>query len=92
MISQVMSGDRTHRTIEDIDETVLNALQMKAIASGDPLIIERATIEAELQMLGMQLQSYNDTQFRDKARIQYLIGAINVNHPANIHRATAHVS
>ena len=36
MISQVMSGDRTHRTIEDIDETVLNAAQMKAIASGDP--------------------------------------------------------
>lgn len=89
MISQVMSGDRTHRTIEDIDETVLNALQMKAIASGDPLIIERATIEAELQMLGMQLQSYNDTQFRDKARIQYLIGAINVNHPANIQHIEA---
>jgi precorrin-6B methylase 1 len=41
MISQVMSGDRTHRTIEDIDETVLNAAQMKAIASGDPLIMER---------------------------------------------------
>ena len=52
MISQVMSGDhRTHRTIEDIDKTVLNALQMKAIASGDPWIIERTTIEAALQML-----------------------------------------
>jgi hypothetical protein len=84
MISQVMSGDRTHRTIEDIDETVLNAAQMKAIASGDPLIMERATLEAELQGLGMQLQAYNDTQFRDKSKIQYLADMVNTNHPANI--------
>jgi hypothetical protein len=79
-----MSGDRTHRTIEDIDETVLNAAQMKAIASDDPLIMERATLEAELQGLGMQLQTYNDTQFRDKSKIQYLVDMVNTNHPANI--------
>ena len=84
MISQVMSGDRTHRTIEDIDETILNAAQMKAIASGDPLIMERATLEAELQGLGMQLQTYNDTQFRDKSKIQYLADMVNTNHPTNI--------
>ncbi len=86
MISQVMSGDRTHRTIEDIDETVLNAAQMKAIASGDPLIMERATLEAELQGLGMQLQAYNDRQFRDKSKIQYLTDMVNTNHPAQIQR------
>ncbi|MFN5754465.1 MAG: hypothetical protein ACK47G_18825, partial [Pseudanabaena sp.] len=86
MISQVMSGDRTHRTIEDIDETVLNAAQMKAIASGDPLIMERATLEAELQGLGMQLQAYNDRQFRDKSKIQYLTDMVNTNHPTSIQR------
>ncbi|PZU91263.1 MAG: hypothetical protein DCE90_19870 [Pseudanabaena sp.] len=86
MISQVMSGDRTHRTIEDIDETVLNAAQMKAIASGDPLIMERATLEAELQGLGMQLQAYNDMQFRDKSKIQYLTDMVNTNYPAQIQR------
>jgi N12 class adenine-specific DNA methylase len=89
MISQVMSGDRTHRTIEDIDETVLNAAQMKAIASGDPLIMERATLEAELQGLGMQLQAYNDRQFRDKSKIQYLTDMVNTNYPAQIQRIQA---
>jgi N12 class adenine-specific DNA methylase len=89
MISQVMSGDRTHRTIEDIDETVLNAAQMKAIASGDPLIMERATLEAELQGLGMQLQAYNDMQFRDKSKIQYLTDMVNTNYPAQIQRIQA---
>ena len=38
-----MSGDRTHRNIEDIDEIVLNAAQMKAISSTDPLIMEQVT-------------------------------------------------
>ncbi|MDX2256545.1 MAG: DEAD/DEAH box helicase family protein [Pseudanabaenaceae cyanobacterium bins.39] len=89
MISQVMSGDRTHRTIEDIDEIVLNAAQMKAIASGDPLIMERATLEAELQGLGMQLQAYNDRQFRDKSKIQYLTDMVNSNYPAQIQRIQA---
>ena len=84
-----MSGDRTHRTIEDIDETVLNAAQMKAIASGDPLIMERATLEAELQGLGMQLQAYNDMQFRDKSKIQYLADMVNTNYPAQIQRIQA---
>jgi len=50
----------------------------------DPLIMERATLEAELQGLGMQLQAYNDTQFRDKSKIQYLTDMVNTNHPANI--------
>jgi N12 class adenine-specific DNA methylase len=89
MISQVMSGDRTHRTIEDIDEIVLNAAQMKAIASGDPLIMECATLEAELQGLGMQLQTYNDRQFRDKSQIQYLTDMVNINHPAHIQHIQA---
>ena len=92
MISQVMAGDRTHRTIEDIDETVINALQMKAIASGDPMIIERATVESELQSLGMQLQSYNDQQFRDKSKIQRLINSIDANYPAQIQNIKANLA
>jgi hypothetical protein len=59
---------------------------MKAIASGDPLIMERATLEAELQGLGMQLQAYNDRQFRDKSKIQYLADMVNTTHPTSIQR------
>ena len=38
-----------------------------------PMIMERATLEAELQGLGMQLQAYNDTQFRDKPKPSKLL-------------------
>jgi hypothetical protein len=45
----------------------------------------RSTLTAtSLQGLGMQLQAYNDTQFRDKSKIQYLTDMVNTNHPANI--------
>jgi hypothetical protein len=48
--------------------------------------MERATLEAELQGLGMQLQAYNDRQFRDKSKIQYLTDMVNTTHPASIQR------
>jgi hypothetical protein len=34
----------------------------------------------------MQLQAYNDTQFRDKSKIQYLTDMVNTNHPVSIQR------
>jgi hypothetical protein len=48
--------------------------------------MERAALEAELQGLGMQLQAYNDMQFRDKSKVQYLTDMVNTNYPAQIQR------
>jgi len=48
--------------------------------------MERATLEAELQGLGMQLQAYNDRQFRDKSKIQHLTDMVNNTHQNNIQR------
>lgn len=57
MISQVISGDRTYRnrTIEDIDETVLNAAQMKAIAA--KLTIAQETLKRDRQELSMRFRT-----------------------------------
>lgn len=52
-IAQVMKGDPTMRTIQDVDTAVLSMAEMKAIASGNPLIKERMTIEAEVRKLQM---------------------------------------
>ena len=40
-ISQVMTNKELARNCEDIDETVLNFAEIKAIASGNPLIMEK---------------------------------------------------
>lgn len=41
-IAQVMSGDMTIRRLEDLDSAALTYAEVKAIASGNPLVIEKA--------------------------------------------------
>lgn len=46
-IAQVMSGDMTIRRLEDLDSAALTYAEVKAIASGNPLVIEKAQVDAE---------------------------------------------
>jgi hypothetical protein len=50
-IAQIMKGEVTARTAEDVDQAVLTASQIKAIASGNPLVLEKVGLEAELTRL-----------------------------------------
>jgi hypothetical protein len=47
-IAQVMTGDATVRRAEDVDSAALTYAEVKAIASGNPLVIEKARIDAEV--------------------------------------------
>lgn len=57
-ISQVMTGKTPVRMIEDVDEATLNYAEIKAIASGNPLIMERAEIETQIAKLTLLKQSH----------------------------------
>ena len=48
-ISQLMSGDTTARSCEDVDEAVLNYSEMQALATGDERIKEKIELDGELQ-------------------------------------------
>lgn len=50
-ISQIMAGEVTARTAEDVDQLVMTAAQIKAIASGNPQILEKVATEVELTKL-----------------------------------------
>jgi hypothetical protein len=50
-ISQVMSGKNPSREVEDMSEVVLNYAEVKAIATGNPLIKRKMELEFELQRL-----------------------------------------
>ena len=50
-ISQVMHAGTTARTCDDIDEMVLNFAELKAIATGNPLIKEKMALDSEVQKL-----------------------------------------
>ncbi|MBN9693140.1 MAG: DEAD/DEAH box helicase [Verrucomicrobia bacterium] len=63
-IAQVMSGDMTIRRLEDLDSAALTYAEVKAIASGNPLVIEKAQVDAELMRLTRLRSSHSEEQYR----------------------------
>lgn len=62
-ISQVFTSKTPQRTMEEIDETVLNYAEIKAIACGDPKIMERCNLELEVNKLNMLKASYLNQKY-----------------------------
>lgn len=50
-IAQVMENDGIARTIEDVSTQALSYAEVKALASGNPLVIEKAAVDAEVAKL-----------------------------------------
>ena len=50
-ISQIMTSRAVSRTCEDIDEATLSYAEIKAVATGNPLIKEKMEVDNELQRL-----------------------------------------
>ena len=70
-INQIMTGNCVQRTAEDIDRETLSYAEIKAIATGNPLIIEKYKIENKLKDLIMSKSNYNKVQgeYREKYEI-----------------------
>lgn len=65
-IAQIMKGEVTARTAEDVDQAVLTASQIKAIASGNPLVLEKVGLEAEV----IRLERLYSTWFAGRNRLR----------------------
>lgn len=50
-ISQIMTGKSITRSADDLDETVLTAAEVKAIATDNPFLLEKMTIDNEVNRL-----------------------------------------
>lgn len=63
-ISQVMTNGDVARNCEDIDEAVLNYAEMKAVASGNPLIKEKMEVDAEITRLNLLKRSFDANRYK----------------------------
>lgn len=63
-INQVMAGEVTERSIDDIGDAALSYAEVKALATGNPLIMERAGVEAEATRLARLAGAHRDDQAR----------------------------
>lgn len=63
-ISQVATGRATERDLDDIGDQALSYAEVKALASGDPQILEKATVDADVARLSRLERSHGDDQHR----------------------------
>lgn len=61
-INQIKKGDPSVRIAEDIDEQALSYAEIKALASGNPIIMEKAKIDADVDRLGRTRRAHFDQQ------------------------------
>jgi N12 class adenine-specific DNA methylase/SAM-dependent methyltransferase len=71
-IAQVMTGESDLRRIEDIDGAALTYAEVKAIASGNPMVIEKASIDSEVARLSRLRTQHLETQFRLRTQVRHL--------------------
>lgn len=82
-IGQVMTGKHISRSCDDLDETVLDAAEVKAIATGDPRLAEKMKVDNEVQRLKLLESSYVEEQYALKRAVAHL--------PASIDRLTQEI-
>ena len=72
-ISQVTTSKAVSRTCEDIDEATLSYAEIKAVATGNPLIKEKMEIDNDVQRLKLLKSSYDNQRYalQDNFMIRY---------------------
>lgn len=63
-ISQVTRRDLADRDIDDIGDKALTYAEVNALATGDPLILKKATVDDEVALLNRLEPAYRDDQTR----------------------------
>ena len=62
-ISQLMTSKSPARSCEDMDQAALNYAEIKALASGNPLIMEKTELDTEVAKLKMMKASYTSRHY-----------------------------
>lgn len=62
-ISQVMTSKSVARSCDDVDETVLSFAEVKALATGNPLIREKMDLDNEISRLQVLKSAYNNQRY-----------------------------
>jgi N12 class adenine-specific DNA methylase len=71
-IAQIMTGDTSVRSAQDIGGQELSYAEVKAIASGNPAVLTLAQADAELQRLTVLRKNHADEQFLARRSLRHL--------------------
>lgn len=68
-ISQVMTGKSISRSCDDLDETVLTASEVKAVATGNPLLSEKMHLDIDVAKLRLMKSNHTSEQVQLKENV-----------------------
>lgn len=71
-IAQVMQGNTGMRSAEDVELAALSYAEVKALASGNPLVLEKAGVDTELAKLSLLKSQWDQQQWRNKQELAAL--------------------
>ena len=80
-IAQIMTSKAPARIADDVDETALSYSEIKALATGNPLIIEKCNLDVEVSKLNMLKSNHLNQRFA-------LENLVLRRYPADIARLT----
>ncbi|MHB1814518.1 MAG: DEAD/DEAH box helicase [Steroidobacteraceae bacterium] len=75
-IAQVMHGDTGLRSAEEVELAALSYAEVKALASGNPMVLEKAGVDAELAKLAVLKSQWDQQQWANRQEIASLPGKI----------------
>jgi N12 class adenine-specific DNA methylase len=84
-ISQVMRGDISARSVDDVGDQALSYAEVKALATGNPLIMEKAGVESDLAKLTRLQAVHRD----ERARLARTIAQADRWHTDALHTVAA---
>lgn len=68
-IGQIMNGENVGRDVEDTGEVTLSAAEVKALASGSPLILEQVQLETDIKKLENLYMAHRASQVEAKKKL-----------------------
>ncbi|MBU0501435.1 MAG: DEAD/DEAH box helicase family protein [Gammaproteobacteria bacterium] len=83
-IAQVMQGDSGMRSAEDVELAALSYAEVKALASGNPLVLEKAGVDTELAKLSLLKSQWDQQQWRNRQELATL--------PSRLQRMTGRIA
>ena len=84
-ISQIMTSKSPVRACDDVDDTALSYAEVKALATGNPYIKEKMSLDMEVSKLKLMKANYNSQKYRLEEQIAR-------NYPAQIRSLEERIS
>ena len=76
-VAQVMAGNSEVRTMEDVADAALTYAEVKAIATGNPLIVEKAAVDSQVYQFAAQKRSHLNQHYSINRELSQLPGRID---------------